>query len=69
VATNGAPFSLTLTGAGFLSSSVVVFDGNDVATTYGSAISLTASIPPSPRPAATPSSCATRRREGAPPPG
>ncbi|WP_375768174.1 IPT/TIG domain-containing protein [Archangium gephyra] len=45
VATQGAPFTLTLTGSGFLASSVVVLDGADVTTAYGGATSLTARIP------------------------
>lgn len=45
VATQGAPFTLTLTGTGFTLASVVSLDGADVPTTYGSATSLTARIP------------------------
>lgn len=45
VATNGAPFTLTLTGTGFIPSSTVVFNGSDVTTAYVDASTLTARIP------------------------
>ncbi|MCY1080129.1 IPT/TIG domain-containing protein [Archangium lansingense] len=45
VATNGAPFTLTLTGTGFTAASTVVFNGSDVTTTYGGPTTLTGRIP------------------------
>lgn len=45
VATNGAPFTLTLTGTGFIPTSTVVFNGSDVTTAYVAADTLTARIP------------------------
>ncbi|HEX5746878.1 MAG TPA: IPT/TIG domain-containing protein [Archangium sp.] len=45
VATNGAPFTLTLTGTGFTPASTVTFNGADVTTTYVGPTTLTARIP------------------------
>lgn len=45
VATNGAAFTLTVTGTGFVSSSVVELDGTAVTTTFTSGTSLGAAMP------------------------
>lgn len=45
VATNGAPFTLTVTGSGFVSSSVVELDGTAVITTFTNTSSLSAAMP------------------------
>jgi hypothetical protein len=44
-ATNGAPFTLTLTGANFNASSRVTFDGNQVVSTFVSATTLSITVP------------------------
>lgn len=45
IAAGSAQFSLSVTGTNFVAGSVVRWNGTDLATTYGSATSLTATVP------------------------